>query len=78
MDRSSTYRLNVIIKTSQGPWLQTLFPDATLLTHSATEVEIAHQLEDMAAVYGFLLRIRDAGLCVQSIHVNALDDVINS
>ncbi|TVP94358.1 MAG: hypothetical protein EA374_07030 [Acholeplasmatales bacterium] len=67
------YTLVVDLASTPDRYLKTLFPEASTCPLGDTESRMTLQLEDMAAVYGFLLRMRDTGLTVRHLIIKAID-----
>lgn len=72
---SGSWSVQVRTKSMLPHWLEDYFGELRVIHEEDGSSILTGQLQDMAAVYGLILRLRDSGISLCSIEIGQCDPV---
>ena len=64
-----TWSIQVCSETQLDDWIEDCFAGLNIVHKEDGSSRITGELPDLAAVYGFILQLRDKGICLLSLQV---------
>ncbi len=66
------WSIQVYSKTHLDDWIEDYFAGLNIVHKEDGSSQIAGELPDLPAVYGFILQLRDKGICLLSLQVERM------